>query len=676
MGNGCVGGTVVRPNGYRITVKTGDHKGSGSDADVFMILIKSNGKRSKQVKVGCRWKDDFEKGSVDHFDIENPEITEEVDKIEIRLGEGSLKQDWFVETIRIKYQDLPEDRSSIFPIHRWIKEGEELMVVKNDSTLPQEDPHKKQRLDELARKKDIYQLEKKFDGQLAIPQVKELPVEQEFSNKYFFDVLAKRTVIYKLDTIAIHLTTDRWTSLDDIINVYNETLPVPYGVKNWRCDKRFAAQRLMGCNPAQIWLCTEIPSNFAVTDDMVKPIMEGMTLKQAIEKKKLFIVNYEILKDLATTDNRLVCAPMALFFVDNTNTLMPVAIQLFQDPSNDNPVFLPTDPEYTWILAKMWFNNADGAYHEAATHLGFTHLLVESTGVAANRCLSPSHPIFKLLAPHYLYLMAIDSLALVSLINPGGSVDENMNIGQVGFISITERVFPTWRLNVEGSLPADLRNRGVEDPDVLPNYYYRDDAILLYEAIMEYVEYVVNKRYHSAELLAGDNEIQEFAETLVRSTDDGGCGIQGVTGNGQFSTNAELIDVLVSIIFAASISHAAVNFNQYDEYGFPPNAPLWMSGQPPTNKTPLTEQDVLDSLPNKERTLGIMTFTALLSERATQRLGNFEKLYQTDPIGGEAVRRFQDKLSSVGDTIRSRDAKRDIHYPYLDPRQIPNAISI
>ena len=39
---------------------------------------------------------------------------------------------------------------------------------------------------------------------------------------------------------------------------------------------------------------------------MVKPIMEGMTLKQAVEKKKLFIVNYEIMKDLATTDNRLV----------------------------------------------------------------------------------------------------------------------------------------------------------------------------------------------------------------------------------------------------------------------------------------------------------------------------------------------------------------------------------
>ena len=30
----------------------------------------------------------------------------------------------------------------------------------------------------------------------------------------------------------------------------------------------------------------------------------------------------------------------------------------------------------------------------------------------------------------------------------------------------------------------------------------------------------------STELLTGDNEIQDFADTLVRSTDEGGCGIK------------------------------------------------------------------------------------------------------------------------------------------------------
>ena len=33
-------------------------------------------------------------------------------------------------------------------------------------------------------------------------------------------------------------------------------------------------------------------------------------------------------------------------------------------------IFLPSDPKYTWMLAKMYYNNADCAYHQSCTHLG------------------------------------------------------------------------------------------------------------------------------------------------------------------------------------------------------------------------------------------------------------------------------------------------------------------
>ena len=58
-----------------------------------------------------------------------------------------------------------------------------------------------------------------------------------------------------------------------------------------------------------------------------------------------------------------------------------------------------------WQYDELPFYNALCYFHLT----GFTHLLVESVAVCSNRQLSGSHPIYRLLAPHFLYVIAINA---------------------------------------------------------------------------------------------------------------------------------------------------------------------------------------------------------------------------------------------------------------------------
>ncbi|XP_033639708.1 arachidonate 5-lipoxygenase-like [Asterias rubens] len=671
MGNACVSGTSAPPD-FVILVKTGDYKGAGTNADVYVALYNEDGVRSRDILLDCRWKDDTERGSLGRYPVTNLPNFGLVSKLEVWRNSTGLGDSWFLERVEV----VPETSgdSSVFPIHRWIPADKKRVFGRNDCVLPQCDERKDDRKKELAEKKKLYELECKAEG--LIPQVKNFPEDESFSDDYKWDIVKNKAGLL-LQSKLINLQTDEWKTLEDIGKVYNKHLPVPYGMNNWRSDLEFGSQRLVSCNPTQIRLCTEIPDNFAITDDMIKPLIDDMTLQEAMECKKLFIMNYSILKDLKCSYDRKICAPLGLFYVNKSHDLVPVAIQLFQDPCEDNPVFLPTDPEYTWLLAKLWFNNADASFHQSATHLGFTHLIIESVAVATHRCLSPSHPIFRLLAPHFLYLIAINYRALAKLVSEDGWVDQCMGIGRIGMFDIIARTATKWRLNVEGTLPTDLNMRGVDDPEVLPKYYFRDDALLLFEIIEKYVSEVVNGNYDDSEKLRDDEEIQELAEILSKPSTEGGAGIQGVHGNGKFATNAELIGALTAIIYTSSVAHAAANFSQYDEYAFPPNYPSIMrDAEPPKDKSPRTEQDIVNCLPNKEKTISIMVVTKILSDRGTNGLGDFEVEYQFDDVGKKAVESFRKELIHAGDVIDERNVTRASPYTYLHPKEVPNAISI
>ncbi|KAH9509992.1 hypothetical protein Btru_044797 [Bulinus truncatus] len=676
----------IRECDYIVEIKTGDSLGAGTNANVWIILYDENSNVTPPIKLDQLLKNNFERGATDSFQISKSDTSnlkkdEQVAKIEFWRDDQGNSSDWYVDKIEVKNKTTQS--IYVFPVYRWINANFHYKIRHLDTSLPQHehDDLKEPRKQLIEEKRKNYVLDQKFPKEFpnGPVQAKELPLEEKFSFTDQFS-LATLGLQLKVSSKILNFTHGEWTSIKDIFTIYAPpAFPIPERSSLWTDDDYFGRQRVASVNPSVIQLVTKLPQKLPVTDELVKKFMGGLTLQEAINQKRLFISDLQILEGIPVKKDFVLCAPIALFFVDISGQLKPVAIQLFQKPGPNNPIFTPRSPSLTWTLVKMWFNNADGAYHQAVTHLGLTHLLMESFSLATQRNLSHSHPVYKILAPHFLNIIAINSLAVTELVSDGGWVDRTMNYGNKGMYALVVKAYKEWRLDVDGTLPEDLKRRGLDNPDVLPGYYYRDDAMLLYNAINKYVHDYLKLYYTSPELVSSDHELQSFAQELVKERNfaQGGMGIKGIPGNGKLSTAEQIQQIVTSVIFICSVGHAATNFPQYDEYAFPPVYPATLFGKPPTDpKAIVTEQDILKCLPDKEQTLEIMTMTKLLSTKGTRSLGDFEVQYIVDPKAVAVVESFRKNISEISQIIKERNKQRYPKYKYLDPEFIPNSISI
>ncbi|XP_022255736.1 allene oxide synthase-lipoxygenase protein-like isoform X1 [Limulus polyphemus] len=658
---------------FEVHVVTGDRRGAGTDANVWLVIHDDHGRKSPSVKLNKWWRNDHERDTTSVYEVSVSEGFGPVTKVEFWRDSVGFGDAWFVD--RFEVHHLSTKKVYYFPVHRWVAANVHYFIYEYDCSLPEDDHNKQQRQAELRRIREEYQIKVHVPGGPA--QSWKLPHDEKFKGDYKWDIIKTKGSLL-LTTSLINLASkDKWESLEDLKTVYKFSLEEPKCVQYWTDDKWFGLQRVQGANPVLITLCTEIPSKFGVEPEMVKPFLEGLTLEKALLQKRLFIVDLKILKDVACKDARMLTAPIALFFLNDRKELMPIAIQLFQDKGPDNPVFLPSDPEYTWLLAKIFYNNADATYHQSCTHLGFTHLLMEGVVVCTHRNLSPSHPLFKLMAPHFLYLLAINARGLEKLISENGWVDTTMTVGRCGMFQLIKRGLKQWHVDVNGIIPNDFRARNVDDPAILPNYPYRDDSTAIYKAVRNYVTRVLQFYYDKPEKVINDVELQNWREELVLSRNEGGIGLVGVPGeNEKFTMVEQVIDMVTVIIAICSIGHAAANFLQYEEYGFPPNYPGIVYSEVPKDKGPHTLEDVLKTLPDKETSLDIMVITKLLSRLGTKPLGDFEVKYLYHPVCLKAAEKFCAELKDISTRIQVRNESAEFPYPWLDPKIVPNSISI
>ena len=351
---------------------------------------------------------------------------------------------------------------------------------------------------------------------------------------------------------------------------------------------------------------------------------------------------------------------------------MPIAIQLGQKPNGAESVFTPKDEFWLWQTAKTYVQSADGQYQEAISHLLRTHMVLETIAVSTHRQLGIGHPVHKLLIPHFRFTMAINHAARNKLLAHDGPIDNVFAMGVDGGFDLIEKVWKhSWTFD-DYDLEKDLKNRGVDDPEQLPGYHYRDDARKLESAIHEFVGSVVRHFYKSNEDVAADFELQSWTRELADPTEGNLRGFPTELGSVD-----QVISLLTTIIFTASGGHSSTNNGQYEMYGYIPNVPGAMYAPPPTRKDSCSEQTLADALP-KGKFAGQQIATAhLLSEPTEDPLGNYRPAFfaghrEVEPM----MKQFQRQLFEISQSNEARNEALEVPYTYLDPKRIYPSVEI
>ncbi|MEP6486837.1 lipoxygenase [Microcoleus vaginatus GB2-A3] len=564
-------------------------------------------------------------------------------------------------------------------------------------SLPQDDPNQEQRKDSLNRQQQAYQFDYESLSPLAL--LKDVPAVENFSSKY----LAER-ILATSELPANMLAADSRTFLDplDEIQDYEDFftwLPLPGVAKIYQTDRSFAEQRLSGANPMVLRLLDASDPRAETLAQLccLQPLFD---LRKELQDKNIYIADYtgtdehyrgpaKVAGGTYEKGRKYLPKPRAFFAwrwtgIRDRGEMTPIAIQL--DPKPGSHLYTPFDPPIDWLYAKLCVQVADANHHEMSSHLGRTHLVMEPIAIVTARQLAKNHPLSLLLKPHFRFMLTNNDLARSHLIAPGGPVDELLGGTLAETMELTREACSTWSLD-EFALPAELKNRGMDDPNQLPHYPYRDDGLLLWDAIETFVSGYLKFFYPTEIALAQDIELQTWAKELA--SDNGGK-VKGMPDH--IDTVEQLIAIVTTVIFTCGPQHSAVNFPQYDYMSFAANMPLAAYRDIPriTDSGTLeviTEKDILRLLPPYKRAADQLQILFILSAYRYDRLGYYDKSFRElyrmsfdEVFAGTPIqllaRQFQQNLNMAEQKIDANNQKRVIPYFALKPSLVLNSISM
>jgi arachidonate 15-lipoxygenase len=355
--------------------------------------------------------------------------------------------------------------------------------------------------------------------------------------------------------------------------------------------------------------------------------------------------------------------------------LAPLAIQIDQPLGRGherNGVYYPDGDDWGWRIAKLYFEVADVSFQLSCGHIFRTHLTMEPFALATPRQLAREHPIRILLRAHLRFTLQVNRAAydyyrkrkeLYFEIH-AGTLEE---MREIAIQSHLEEDFPALELE------AELARRGVDrSPELYP---YREDARLWLAPIREFVESYVHAFYPSDQAVAGDSELQAWANELMNPPPKG-CKPRKLVEGDSLDTREKLIGVLAQVLFTAGPGHASQHYSSTHYYRYAPVFPAAAYLPPTWTDDSLNEARLQNMLPPIRSAARQWTYNTFTNFRIG-RFGHygFHRLARL-PEARPAILRLQEQLRWVEDEIERRNSGRPHPYPFLLPSQVPNSIHI
>uniref|UniRef100_A0AAV2KF02 Uncharacterized protein n=1 Tax=Knipowitschia caucasica TaxID=637954 RepID=A0AAV2KF02_KNICA len=261
---------------YKILVTTGDMPFAGTWDSVYVTLVGSEGqsKRTELNNIGF----DFSRGKARSYTLKHDFSLGNLLLLTVAKDPFFIfpEDKWYCSKILVT---TPEDNTILFPCYRWISRGELVELRGGKATLIYEDELQlllDHRNNEIQSRKTQYQWTFHYEG---------LPNGYDDGSKALAEghASATSTNSFEQSLGGISKSKDKWKSFEEMEKVIGvkKTAITDYVMQNWKDDSFFGFQFLNGVNPNAIKRCSQLPSNFPITNWMLMDcVSAGWTVSQ------------------------------------------------------------------------------------------------------------------------------------------------------------------------------------------------------------------------------------------------------------------------------------------------------------------------------------------------------------------------------------------------------------